>query len=68
LETQAIVAGHSGEVTEIKVAIESAHQETVSKLQKENKQLKNLNQELQQKYQTKYQDYRDKVAFEVSQF
>lgn len=53
--------GHSDEVKNVKTAIESAHQDTVTKLQRETKQLKHINQDLQTKYQTKQQDYRDKV-------
>lgn len=46
----------------MKEAIESAHQDTVLKLQREIKQLKHINQDLQQKYQAKQQDYKDKVG------
>ena len=52
---------HTEEVKGVKEAIESAHQDTVFKLQKELKQLKHLNSDLQSKYQTKQQDYRAKV-------
>ena len=47
----------------MKSAIESAHHDTVTRFQREIKQLKSINQDLQQKYQAKQQDYKDKVCF-----
>lgn len=57
-----VYLGHAHEVKGVKSAIESAHHDTVTRFQREIKQLKTINQDLQQKYQTKQQDYKDKVC------
>lgn len=46
----------------IKSAIENAHQGTVSRLQQEVKQLKDINADLQEKYRQKHVDYKEKVS------
>lgn len=53
---------HAKEVTVVKSAIESAHADTVTRLQKEVRQLQKLNQDLQQKYQQKHLECKEKVV------
>jgi len=56
------IVGHAKQVQQVKGAIEGAHQDTVTMLQRELKELKKINQELQQKYQVKQQECKERVG------